>query len=121
PSIEATNQLMHHEDVDLILSTGGSGLVKAAYSSGKPAYGVGPGNVPTYIEKTADITNAVKQIVDSKTFDNGTGCATEQGIVVVRSITEKTLKECENNGACFQNNQEKVIDGGIIANDKGQV
>src|SRR5699024_9310130 len=121
PSIEATNQLMHHEDVDLILSTGGSGLVKAAYSSGKPAYGVGPGNVPTYIEKTADITNAVKQIVDSKTFDNGTICATEQAIVVDQSIKEKTLKEFENNGAYFLNNQEKLKVGGIIANDKGQV
>src|SRR5699024_3954343 len=91
PSIEATKQLMHHEDVDLILSTVGSGLVKAAYSSGKPAYGVGPGNVPTYIEKTADITNDVKLIVDSKTYDNGTICATEQANVVDQSIKEKTL------------------------------
>src|SRR5699024_4816024 len=121
PSIKATNQLMHHEDVDLILSTGGSGLVKAAYSSGKPAYGVGPGNVPTYIEETANIPEAVKMIVDSKTFDNGTICATEQAIVVDQSVKEATIREFEKNGTYFLNAQEKKKIGNIISNGNGQV
>lgn len=107
PSMEATQQLMTHRDVDLILSTGGGGLVRAAYSSGKPAYGVGPGNVPVYIEKSCDVKKAVKMIVDSKTFDNGTICATEQAIVVDQSIKEQVASEMERNGAYFLNAEEK--------------
>ena len=68
PSIEATKQLMNHKDIALVLATGGSGMVKSAYSTGKPALGVGPGNVPTYIEKTAHIKRAVNDIIGSKTF-----------------------------------------------------
>jgi len=71
PSIEATQELMHHDGIALILATGGSGMVKSAYSSGKPALGVGPGNVPCYIEKTAHIKRAVNDLILSKTFDNG--------------------------------------------------
>lgn len=71
PSMQATTALMKHPAIDLILATGGGGLVKAAYSSGKPAYGVGPGNGPVYIEKSANVKKTAKMIVDSKTFDNG--------------------------------------------------
>lgn len=107
PTMAATQELMHHRDVNLILATGGGALVRAAYSSGKPAYGVGPGNVPCYIEKSADITKAVKRIVDSKTFDNGTICATEQALVVDRSIRENVIREFKKNGAYFLNEEEK--------------
>lgn len=107
PTMEATDGLMHHRDVDLILSTGGGSLVKAAYSSGKPAYGVGPGNVPVYIERTANVEKSVKQIVDSKTFDYGTICATEQAIVVDESIKEKAIEEFKRNGSYFLNAGEK--------------
>ena len=92
PSMIATEQLMKHKDVDLILATGGKGLVRAAYSSGKPAFGVGPGNVPVYIEKTANVEVAVKKIVDSKTFDNGTICATEQAIVTDKNIQQIVIE-----------------------------
>lgn len=98
---------MKHRDVNLILATGGGALVRTAYSSGKPAYGVGPGNVPCYIEKTADIQKAVKRIVDSKTFDNGTICATEQALVVDRNIREAVIREFKKHGAYFLNDQEK--------------
>jgi acyl-CoA reductase-like NAD-dependent aldehyde dehydrogenase len=121
PSMEATTQLMHHKNVDLILSTGGGGLVKAAYSSGKPAYGVGPGNVPVYIEKTADVSAAVKKIVDSKTFDNGTICATEQAIVVDKSLKETTMQELKRQGTYFLNQEEKEKVGAIISHGNGQV
>jgi acetaldehyde dehydrogenase (acetylating) len=107
PTMEATQGLMKHRDVNLILATGGGALVRAAYSSGKPAYGVGPGNVPCYIEKTADIQKAVKRIVDSKTFDNGTICATEQALVVDRNIRELVIREFKNYGAYFLNDEEK--------------
>ncbi|NLI92493.1 MAG: bifunctional acetaldehyde-CoA/alcohol dehydrogenase [Peptococcaceae bacterium] len=88
PSIEKTNSLMNHSQVSLILATGGSAMVKAAYSSGKPALGVGPGNVPCYIEKTADIKTAVTDIIISKTFDNGLICASEQAVIVDQSVAE---------------------------------
>ncbi|ASN04343.1 acetaldehyde dehydrogenase (acetylating) [Virgibacillus necropolis] len=107
PSMPATTELMKHKDVDLILATGGGGLVKAAYSSGKPAYGVGPGNVPVYLEKSCNVKQAVKMVVDSKTFDNGTICATEQGIVVDQNIKEVTIRELKNSGAYFLDSEEK--------------
>ena len=121
PSMEATNRLMHHPDIDLILATGGSGLVKAAYSSGKPAYGVGPGNGPVYIEKSANVKKAAQLIVDSKTFDNGTLCSTEQSIVVHRNVREMAMRELRNNGAYFLNEQEKRRLGKIIAPREGQL
>lgn len=117
PGMEATNQLMTHPDVNLILSTGGGGLVKAAYSSGKPAYGVYSGNVPVYIEKSADIEKSVKMIVDSKTFDNGTICATEQAIVVDKAIQEQVKRELEKNGSYFCNPEEKKKMEEIISID----
>lgn len=99
PSIEATNALIKDDGVSLILATGGSGMVKAAYSSGKPALGVGPGNVPVYIEKTANINMAVNSILLSKTFDNGTICASEQSVVVDEEIADQVLKRFVSQGA----------------------
>ena len=82
--------LMHHQDIGLIDATGGPGVVKAAYSSGKPALGVGPGNTPVYLEKTADLNMAVVDIITSKTFDNGTICASEQTVVIDDEIYDLT-------------------------------
>jgi len=91
PSIEMTNALMKNDGIATILATGGSGMVKAAYSSGHPALGVGPGNVPAYIEKTANVNKAVNDIVMSKTFDNGTICASEQSVIVDKEIADQVL------------------------------
>ncbi|WP_394137968.1 acetaldehyde dehydrogenase (acetylating) [Cytobacillus oceanisediminis] len=121
PSMGATNELMKHGDVNLILATGGGGLVRAAYSSGKPAYGVGPGNVPCYIEKTAKVAQSVSMIIDSKSFDNGTICATEQSIVVDRNIKEMTMRELRNNGAYLLNNEEKAILEKVISPAPGKL
>src|SRR5690606_37651298 len=86
---EATSELMRLPEIALILATGGSGMVKAAYSAGKPAYGVGPGNVPAFIERSADVRQAVADILASKTFDNGTICASEQAIVTEEVIADQ--------------------------------
>jgi acyl-CoA reductase-like NAD-dependent aldehyde dehydrogenase len=90
PTIEGTEALMKHKRTAVILATGGIGLVRAAYSSGKPAFGVGPGNVPVFIEKTADVQKAVSDILTSTCFDNGTICASEQSVVVDSSICRGT-------------------------------
>lgn len=108
PSMAATTELMKHRDVNLILATGGGALVRAAYSSGKPAYGVGPGNVPCYIEKSANIAKSVSMIIDSKSFDNGTICATEQSLVVDRNILQVVVRELKNTGAYILNAEEKA-------------
>ncbi|MEC1721758.1 aldehyde dehydrogenase family protein [Schinkia azotoformans] len=121
PTIEATQLLMNHKLTNVILATGGVGLVRAAYSSGKPAYGVGPGNVPAYIEKTANVANAVKNIVDSKTFDNGTICASEQAIVVDQNVKEMTIREFKKNKAYFVEGEEKVKMEKIISPVIGQL
>lgn len=107
PSIELTNLLMKHPSVDVILATGGSGMVKAAYSSGKPALGVGSGNVPAVIDETADIKMAVSSILLSKTFDNGMICASEQAIVVVKDVYEEVKTELAYRGAYILNEKEK--------------
>ncbi|KIL76454.1 aldehyde dehydrogenase family protein [Bacillus badius] len=120
-SMEATQSLMTHPDVHLILATGGGGLVRAAYSSGKPAYGVGPGNVPVYLEKTANVAKAVSMIVDSKSFDYGTICATEQAIIVDESIFEATLRELKANGAYLLNEEEKRRMEKVISPVPGKV
>lgn len=86
PSIEATQGLMNHPGIAIVLATGGAGMVKSAYSTGKPALGVGPGNVPAYIEKTAKIKRAVNDLIVSKTFDNGMICASEQAVIVDREV-----------------------------------
>ena len=101
PSINATNELMKCNEVAMIIATGGSAMVKAAYSAGKPALGVGPGNVPAYIERTAQIPQAVKNIIASKTFDNGTICASEQSIIVEECIREQVMEEIKRQGGYF--------------------
>lgn len=120
-SMEATQALMTHRDTNLILATGGGGLVKAAYSSGKPAYGVGPGNVPVYLEKTAKVEKAVSMIVDSKSFDYGTICATEQAMVVDKNIYAMVVRELKNNGAYILNAEEKKRMEKIISPVPGKV
>lgn len=101
PSMEATNELMKCNEIALIIATGGSAMVKAAYSAGKPALGVGPGNVPAYIEKSANISKAVKNIIASKTFDNGTICASEQSVIVEECIREQVMEEFRRQGGYF--------------------
>lgn len=105
-SRELTHALMTHPDIALILATGGTGLVQAAYSSGIPAIGVGPGNVPVYIEKSADIDMAVNDILMSKTFDNGMICASEQAVVVDAEIEKAVVKKLESLGAYFLKSDE---------------
>lgn len=107
PSVEATQQLMNHPGISLILATGGSGMVQSAYSSGKPALGVGPGNVPCYIEKTANIKRAVTDLIMSKTFDNGMICASEQAVIIDDEIYEETTQFMKDNGCYFVNAEEK--------------
>lgn len=99
PTLESTGALMRHKHVALILATGGTGLVQAAYSSGKPAYGVGPGNVPCYIDRSADVAAAAQAIVSSQSFDNGTLCCSEQGLVIDKPIAKELLAELEKRGA----------------------
>ena len=95
PSIEGTNTLMNHEGVAIVLATGGSAMVKAAYSTGKPALGVGPGNTPAYVEKTARIKRAVNDLIISKSFDNGMICASEQGVIVDAEVYDTVKAEFE--------------------------
>ena len=106
PSIEATNALMNHNDVNLILATGGKGMVKAAYSCGKPALGVGPGNVPCYIEKSADLRTSVNDLVMSKSFDNGMICASEQSVIVDEEISEQFENLMMEAGCYFLNEEQ---------------
>lgn len=106
PTIQGTNELMKHKDTKLILATGGEAMVKAAYSSGTPAIGVGPGNGPAFIDRSADVKLAVKRILDSKTFDNGVICASEQSIIVEKSMEDIVVNELKNQGAYFLNAEE---------------
>ena len=100
-TIEGTQELMKHRDVAVILATGGMGLVRAAYTAGKPAYGVGPGNAPAYIEQTADVQKAVRDIVTGKTFDNGVLCSAENSVVVDEAIAEDVRREFVTQGGHF--------------------
>src|SRR5271165_6562094 len=110
--------LMRHKDVGLIDATGGPGAVKAAYSSGKPALGVGPGNTPVYLEKSADLNTAVVDIIVSKTFDNGTICASEQTVVIDDEIYDLVLKKFEDLGAHICNQQETELLGRTVIDPK---
>src|SRR5438270_4831245 len=105
-TLEGTQELMKHRDVAVILATGGMGLVRAAYSAGKPAYGVGPGNAPAYIERTANIKKAVGDVVIGKTFDNGVLCSSENSVVVDEAIAEEAKREFQALGAYFMNKAE---------------
>ena len=106
PSIELSGQLMQHKDIACILATGGPGMVKAAYSSGNPALGVGPGNVSAVIDETADIKTAVSSVLMSKTFDNGMICASEQSVMVVKDVYDEVRKEFGYRGAYILNKSE---------------
>ncbi len=97
-TMQGTRELMHGRETDIILATGGIGLVRAAYSAGKPAYGVGPGNVPAYIEETANVPKAVRDVISGTTFDNGTLCSSEQAIVCDRIIKDEVLEQARANG-----------------------
>ena len=121
PTVELSNALMKHPDIDCILATGGPGMVKAAYSSGHPALGVGPGNTSAVIDETADIKMAVSSILMSKTFDNGMICASEQSVIVVDSIYEEVKKEFVYRGAYLTNKaeQKKMMDLPFIDPKRG--
>ena len=108
PTMEGTQELMKHPLTALILATGGTGLVRAAYSAGKPAFGVGPGNVPSYIEKTADVTKAVSDILTGKCFDNGTLCSSEQSIVCDEAVRDSVLEQLRKQGGHICSPQEKT-------------
>ncbi|AYH48111.1 MULTISPECIES: bifunctional acetaldehyde-CoA/alcohol dehydrogenase [Dickeya] len=114
PSVELSNQLMHHPDINLILATGGPGMVKAAYSSGKPAIGVGAGNTPVVIDETADIKRAVASILMSKTFDNGVICASEQSVIVVDEIYDAVRERFSTHGGYLLQGKELSAVQGIL-------
>src|SRR3954465_6356179 len=105
-TLEGTQELMKQRDVAVILATGGMGLVRAAYSAGKPAYGVGPGNAPAFIERTADVRKAVHDVITGKTFDNGVLCSTENSAVVEEVINEDVKREFQAQGGYFMNAAE---------------
>ncbi|MBC8044613.1 MAG: acetaldehyde dehydrogenase (acetylating) [Rhizobacter sp.] len=107
PTLEGTSELMRHESTGVILATGSGQMVKAAYSSGKPAYGVGSGNVPAFIERTANVPKAVADILFGKTFDNGTLCSSEQAIVCDLPVKTKVVEELKKRGAYFVSNDER--------------
>lgn len=119
PTMEGTQALMSHQDIALILATGGGAMVKAAYSSGNPAIGVGAGNGPSFIERTADIAAAVRRIIDSKTFDNGTICASEQSVVTENIIRDEVIAEFKRQGGYFLNPTEKAAVGAILMRASG--
>ena len=119
PTILRTQELMQHPKIDCILATGGPGMVKSAYSSGKPALGVGAGNTPAVIDETADIKMAVSSILMSKTFDNGMICASEQSIVCVKDIYDEVKKELEYRGAYLLSAKEK--EKGRVWKDGGKM
>ncbi|WCF06396.1 bifunctional acetaldehyde-CoA/alcohol dehydrogenase [Paenibacillus thiaminolyticus] len=106
PSMDATNALMNHPDVALILATGGAGMVRAAYGCGKPALGVGPGNVPCFIEKTAELEQAVTDLILSKTFDNGMICASEQAVIIEEPVFAEVKKLMQAKGCRFLTKEE---------------
>ena len=125
PSLEMTNTVM--KEADIILATGGPGMVKAAYSSGKPALGVGAGNTPAIIDESADILLAVSSIIHSKTFDNGMICASEQSVIVLESVYDAVKAEFAERGCYFLNPEETekvrktiIINGALNAKIVGQ-
>lgn len=121
PTLMATQELMKHDHTALILATGGSAMVKSAYSSGTPAIGVGAGNGPAFIDKSADVKLAVKRILDSKTFDNGTICASEQSIIIEKCMEEKVVSELKAQGAYFLDDKERAQLAGFILRPNGSM
>lgn len=127
PTLMGTETLMKEKDIALILATGSTSMVKAAYSAGTPAYGVGSGNVPAFIERTANVAKAVADIVTGTTFDNGTLCSSEQAMIVDRDLLEQATNEARKNGCYFVNDDEKkklenilLIDGRLNPNIVGK-
>lgn len=122
PSIEATSALMNHSGIATVLATGGAGMVKSAYSTGKPALGVGPGNVPSYIEKTANIKRAVNDLIISKSFDNGMICASEQAIIVDKEIYAAVKEEFEAHQVYFiKPNELSKLEDAVMNEEKTAV
>lgn len=117
PSIEATQTLMNHPGVATVLATGGAGMVKSAYSTGKPALGVGPGNVPSYIEKTAKIKRAVNDLILSKTFDNGMICASEQAVIVDKEVYDEVKAEFAAHNVYFVKPNEVAKLEAVVMNE----
>ena len=113
-SLEGTQELMRCRDTGVILATGGIGLVRAAYSSGKPAYGVGPGNVPAYIHQSADVPKAARDVMNGKTFDNGTLCSSEQSIVCDEAIKDQVIAEIKKNGGYFLSDAESAAVARVV-------
>jgi acetaldehyde dehydrogenase (acetylating) len=105
-TLEGTQELMKQRETAVILATGGMGLVRAAYSAGKPAYGVGPGNAPCYIERSADLKKAARDIITGKTFDNGVLCSSPNSVVVDEAVAEETRRQFQDHGAYFMNAAE---------------
>ncbi|HAT1546146.1 TPA: aldehyde dehydrogenase family protein, partial [Aeromonas hydrophila] len=120
-TLEATSELMHSKDVSLILATGGEGMVRAAYASGTPTISGGPGNGPAFIERSADIHQAVKDIITSKTFDNGVICASEQSIIVERCIYDEVHRELATQGAYFMNEDEAAKMAALLLRPNGTI
>lgn len=118
--LKGTRELMSHRRTGVILATGGPGLVKAAYSSGKPAYGVGSGNVPSFIERTADVPKAVRDVVAGKSFDWGVLCSSEQAIVCDRPVESLVLEELRRNKAYLLNEEETAKIERLIQNPEGR-
>ena len=121
PSVELSNALMHHPDINLILATGGPGMVKAAYSSGKPAIGVGAGNTPVVIDETADIKRAVASVLMSKTFDNGTVCASEQSVILEKCCADRVREEFRARGCYFLNTEEAAKVAKLLLRPNGTI
>jgi len=120
-TMQATNELMKHKDTGIILATGGEAMVRAAYSSGNPAIGVGPGNGPAFIEQSADIPTAVRHIIESKTFDNGTICASEQSVVVETAIAQQAENELKAQGGYFLSESESAQLGKLLLRPNGTI
>ena len=118
-TMEGSNELMRNPEISLILATGGSAMVKAAYSSGKPAIGVGPGNVPVFLERSCDIKEAVSKIILSKTFDNGTVCSSEQAVICDESIDKDVREEFKKNNCYFLTKGEAAAVKNILFTSKG--
>lgn len=122
PSIDATRELMNHPKVSMILATGGSGMVKQAYSAGKPALGVGPGNVPCFIEKTANLRRSVTDLVLSKSFDNGMICASEQAVIIEAPVYKEVVALMKKAGCYFATKEEiKKLEPVVINPETGAV
>ena len=118
-TLEGTKELMSRREVSLVLATGGLGLVRAAYSSGKPAYGVGPGNAPAYVERTADLPKAVSDIITGKTFDNGVLCSSENSVVVDELVAGELRREFERQGGHFLSDGETELLATTLVTNQG--